>query len=73
MSIHHFISHRDSAEECAGDYVCVDGKYNVSEKDGRTFYNLTANKLAVVAGEQKAPREIANQQQSASSTAASPF
>lgn len=52
----------DSVEVNAGDFVCVDGKYNVSEKDGRTFYNLTANKLAVVPGVQKAAREVVNQQ-----------
>lgn len=55
----------DSVEVGAGDGIIADGKYNVSEKNGTTYYGLTPARLSVSPAASKAPREVVNNGQQA--------
>lgn len=44
-----------------GAMVGVDGPFNVSESNGKTYYNMTARSLTIVSPEPKAERQVVNQ------------
>lgn len=61
----------DHAEVNAGDFVAAEGKVTVNESNGRTYFNVSASKLAVTPGIAKAGREVVNQ--ASGSSESSPF
>lgn len=55
----------------AGDFVAVEGKMTVNEKNGVTYFNLSASKLAKGVSCAKADRQVVNSTSTTSES--SPF